>query len=88
MKGNEDTPVNTSLLYLKDLVFLVKEKAMQAKSDFDLADESNQEDYAYKTGYLMALHEVVSLMKDQADSFDINQNNLGLENINPESDLL
>lgn len=36
----------------------------------------------------MTLHDVLSLMKQQADAFEIDQSSIGLENFEPESDLL
>ncbi len=72
--------------YLYDLGILFKEKAMSAKADelssLDTVDRN------YKIGYLMAYHEVISIMKQQADAFDIGHIDLGLNDIDPESELL
>ena len=36
----------------------------------------------------MAFHEVIDLMKQLATAFNINQKDIGLEDIDPEKDLL
>lgn len=71
--------------YIIDLVVLLKEKAFHAKSDADQPIEGYAD---YNNGYLMAFHEVISLMKNQAMAFDIKQEDIGLADIDPESDLL
>lgn len=72
--------------YVYDLGILLKEKAREAKADKDASIGTNEADY--KIGYLMAFHEVVSLMKQQAEVFDIGQGDVGLGDIDPESELL
>ncbi len=74
---------DTFKYYLYDLGFLVKNMAIEAKADKDrfLKDD-------YRLGYLMALHDVVSLMKEQAIAFEIDEDLLSLKGINPDSDLL
>lgn len=72
--------------YVYDLGILLKEKAREAKADKDASNGTNKADY--KIGYLMAFHEVVSLMKQQAEVFDIGQGDVGLGDIDPESELL
>ena len=71
--------------YLIDLIVLFKEQARQAKLDADHPKEGAE---SYSNGYLMALHMVISLMKNQAFAFDINEKEIGLSDINPEQDLL
>lgn len=68
--------------YLRDLCTLVVEKATEAKYI------KTQDGDAYNVGYLMAWHEVVSLMQTQADKFDITLSIIGLDRITPERDLL
>ncbi|WP_293675168.1 hypothetical protein [Thiolapillus sp.] len=72
--------------YIYDLGVLLKEKAREAKADKDASIGTGEADY--KIGYLMGLHEVVSLMKQQAEAFDIEQGDVGLGDLEPESDLL
>lgn len=68
--------------YLRDLCTLVIEKATEAKIT------KTQDDDAYNIGYLMAWHEIVSLMQSQAKLFDIPLSSLGLDAIEPVRDLL
>ena len=72
--------------YLSDLGALVKEKALNAKKEKVKTQESD--DYNYSLGYLTAWMEVVSLLKDQAEAFEIEYTELGLDDIEPESDLM
>ena len=68
--------------YLLDPGTLIKEKALAAKSAKD------QSGHDYDVGYLMAWHEVVSLMQTQAVAFEIDVAAIGLEGIDPATDLL
>lgn len=74
---------NSHALYLKDLGYLIRERAVEAaeKSRRDRSDR-------YAQGRAMALYEVVSLMQDQAEVFDLDLAELSLDGINPENDLL
>ncbi|WP_347331326.1 hypothetical protein [Marinimicrobium locisalis] len=72
--------------YIYDLGTLLKQKAKDAKLGKEAAFDTNDADY--KLGYLMAFHEVISLMQQQADSFGIERKVIGLEDIEPEIDLL
>lgn len=77
---------DTAALYLRDLGDLVKELARAAKAESDKAPAG--EDRAYAQGRLMALHEVVSLMQQQADAFGLSYRDLSLDDLDPERDLL
>lgn len=70
--------------YLQDLITLVKEKALDAKAQRDVAAG---EDRVYAMGRLMAFHELISLMRQQANAFGIGLDQLRLEDIQPERDL-
>ena len=72
--------------YLHDLGMLLKEKAQAAQNEKD--NPVDQKDNDYNIGYLMAFHEVIDLMKQQADAFDIKQDEIGLADIDAERDLL
>lgn len=72
--------------YLYDLSILLKDKAIQAK--IDKKNSSNSVDLDYYNGYLMALYEVIDIMKQQAQAFDITETDIGLADINPDLDLL
>ena len=68
--------------YLVDLGLIVKGKAMEAAATKKKSGE------AYNLGYLMAWHEIISLMQSQAAQFKIDLALIGVEEINPERDLL
>jgi hypothetical protein len=72
--------------YIYDLGIFIKEKARQAKIEKNAAIGSPNSDYAI--GYLMAMHEIISLMKQQAEVFVIKQDEIGLADIDPDSELL
>lgn len=86
MAGDRVSEVDTAALYLRDLGDLVKELAQAAKAERDASPAG--EDRAYAQGRLMALHEVVSLMQQQADAFGLSHRDLRLDNVDPERDLL
>lgn len=62
--------------YLRDLGYLIKEAAEEARSSY-LAKPA--EDDAYSLGHLMAYHRVVTLMQQQAEAFGIPLADLCLE---------
>jgi hypothetical protein len=72
-------------LYLRDLGELIKEIALRAKRD---ADSASDADRSFALGRLMAMHEVISLMQQQADAFGIAASDIGLDGIVPERDLV
>lgn len=65
--------------YLLDIGTLIKEKADEAK---------NNGDDSYEIGYRMALYEVISLMHQQAEVFNIDLDDIGLTGVDPERDYL
>lgn len=71
--------------YLFDFVALLKKQAIEAKYEADHPKEGFD---SYNNGYLMAYHTVISLMKTQASAFGVDEKELGLEDIDPERDLL
>ena len=78
--------MSTAENYLHDLGILIAENAREAKR---LRDQSQHTDaYDYQLGYLMAYHEIVSIMQQQADIFDIARCKLGLADLEPEIDLI
>ena len=72
--------------YMFDLGMLLKDKARAAKKANDCA--CDEDSISYASGYLMAFHEVIDLMKVQANVFNIKQQDIGLLDIDPESELL
>lgn len=72
--------------YIYDLSTLFKEKAKKAKRNKDSSigtDNAN-----YDLGYLMAFHEMIDVMQQQAKAFNIEKGDIGLGDINADSDLL
>jgi len=67
--------------YTEDLVVLLREDADDAKKTRDL-DNSG-----YNEGYLAAMRDVLSLIKQQAKSFNIDDLTMRLDDLDPERDL-
>ncbi|GLI28277.1 hypothetical protein ARHIZOSPH14_25190 [Agromyces rhizosphaerae] len=76
----------SAALYLRDLGELLKESALSARDDRD--ETPVGADRAFADGRLMAYHEVVSLMQQQAVAFGIDIGGLSLEDIDPGRDLV
>ena len=72
----------TASSYIKDLRQLVREKAIEAKKNAQSPSGS------YDIGFLMAYHDIVSLMQSQAVAFGIPFDEIGLSDIDPDADLL
>lgn len=71
--------------YLQDSIAILKEWAIESKKK---ADELNEDNDDFNQGHLMAYFSVFSLLKHQASSLDIDQKQIGLEDMDPEIDLL
>lgn len=71
--------------YIHEISCLLKDYARQAKTDADNPTKDNSD---YNTGYLMAYHEVIATMKNQAPFFDLTQDEINLADIEPERDLI
>jgi hypothetical protein len=76
---------NTAQHYLRDLGYLVRERALDAKREAEASEPSGVD---FAKGRLMAYHEVVSLMQSQASAFGIDLAELALNDIDPDKDLL
>ena len=72
--------------YLYDLGTLIKEKAKENKHDKEIL--SDKDDINYKLGCLMTFYEIIDIMKQQAEAFNIEPKDIGLDDINPELELL
>lgn len=72
--------------YVRDLGLLIKEKAFDAKH----AKESSvgTANHQFDLGRLMAFHEVISLMQQQAEAFGIPFEEIGLTDVDPDHVLL
>lgn len=72
--------------YLLEITKALKEKAKAAKK---IADHQNRKSLLdFYNGYLMTYVGVLMTLKNQAPFFDLTLNDIGLEDINPEHDLL
>lgn len=76
--------------FLLDFGLLIKEEAYDAKLNYDLYKGKNQDkDYHnYHSGYLMAMHHIVSLLQHQSDTFGIPRRDLQLDDIDPDRELI
>ena len=72
--------------YLHDLGELLAEMATRAKDEYQAGRSS--EEASYLLGRLTAMHEVISLMQQQAMAFGLPLQELSLEGIDPDRDLL
>lgn len=77
--------MTTHANYLRDLGYLVREAGEQAKKDAARASES---DRLFQQGRLMAYYEVLSLMQQQAEAFQLPLEELALDGFHAERDLI
>lgn len=73
--------------YLRDLGNLLKQSALEAKQIAD-NEERGTEGHHFESGRLMAYYEVISLMQQQAEGFQIPLEELDLHDVEPDRDLL
>ncbi|WP_316357186.1 hypothetical protein [Candidatus Neptunichlamydia sp. REUL1] len=66
------------------MIDLIKHQALEIKNEANLEHGEDR----YKEGKLMAYYSVISTLKNHAYLYDIEQKDIGLENMNLESDLL
>jgi hypothetical protein len=72
--------------YIGEISCLLKDNAKQAKLDADNPKEGDSADF--NAGFLMAYHQVIAIMKNQAPFFDLTQEEINLADIQPERDLI
>jgi hypothetical protein len=72
--------------YMQEISCLIKDYAKQAKVDADHPKEGDSADF--NNGFLMAYHQVIAVMKNQAPFFDLTQEEINLADIEPERDLI
>jgi hypothetical protein len=72
--------------YIREISCLLKDYARQAKLDADNPKEGDSADF--NNGFLMAYHQVIATMKNQAPFFDLTHEELNLADIEPERDLV
>ena len=74
---------NTYQNYLQDLVFTLRERSIEAK---DNLDRSAEHDKAFHEGYLAAYTCILSNMKNQFATFNI-EDEFNLSDFDPENEL-
>lgn len=73
--------------YLYDLGPIIMERALEAKREKKTAPKNSSE-HDYAAGRLMAFNEVISIMQQQAEGFDIPLEELRLDGVEPDRDLV
>ena len=72
--------------YIQEISCLLKDYAKQAKVDANHPKKGDSADF--NDGFLMAYHQVIAVMKNQAPFFDLTQEEVNLVDIEPERDLI
>lgn len=80
------TDSQTAAHFVRDLAQLTKEAALSARLARDASVGGPDADL--QLGKLIAWHEIVSLMQQQARAFGLDLDDLALGDIDPESDLV
>jgi len=83
---NDNSSYKVYKNYLYDLGPLFLERALDAKAQTKKGETEG--DQLFQTGRLIAFHEVISIMQQQAESFGIPLKDLRLEDVVPERDLV
>lgn len=73
--------------YLHDLSEIIKTRALEAKEERTKEKEGSAA-YEFQCGRLLAFNEVISIFQQQAEGFDINLDDLNLNDIDPDRDLV
>lgn len=71
--------------YLRDIAFTIKERALDAKKDYQNSSENGK---AFAEGYLAAYHHIINMMKNQAVSFNLDEKDICLDNFDPYKELM
>lgn len=71
--------------YLFDLGLILKKRALEAKEERDAAADGIEREYL--SGRLMAFSEVLSIVQQQAQTFEISLSELRLDDLDPDRDL-
>lgn len=82
MTSDSDRPRN----YLRDLGQIFVDLAREAKRVRD--NSGDGEDRSYAVGRLMAFHEVISVMQQQAQAFEMSLEEINLADVDPQRDLV
>ncbi len=71
--------------YLYDLGSILREMGVEAVEEHEQAKGTNQE--SFKLGYLMGFHRVLTLMQQQAEGFEIEQQEIAMQDFDADVDL-
>jgi len=72
--------------YLYDLGLILKERALEHKAERDAALRGSEE-HSFLSGVVLGFYEVISILQQQADAFQISRHELRLGDIDPDGDL-
>jgi hypothetical protein len=73
--------------YLYDLGPILKERAFEYKHARDAAPQGSDE-REFLSGQVLAFNEVISILQQQADGFQIGRQELRLDDVEPDRDLI
>lgn len=74
-------------LFLKDLGPIVIERALEAVNRRKPFPRGSKE-YEFHCGRILGFNEVISILQQQANAFGIDLREMGLDDINPDNDLI
>lgn len=74
---------DTHRFYLRDLGFLIKERALEAKNEY--VNKEHGKDF--NAGYLAAYTSILNTMLNQAVSFNLDKKDICLDDFDPEKEL-
>ena len=72
--------------YLYDLGPILKQRALEHRAERD-AEGAESEQRAFLDGLVLGFNEVISILQQQADGFQIGRQELRLDDIEPDRDL-
>jgi hypothetical protein len=72
--------------FILDLIRILRENSIETKARRDTVVAPNER--IFESGRLIAYNEVISLFQQQAIAFQIPLKELGLENVDPDKDLV
>ena len=72
--------------YLFDLGEIIKRRALEARQQREAA-QGDESEALFQQGRMIAFNEVISIMQQQAEGFEISLSDLQLADIEPDRDL-
>jgi len=77
----------TYRLFLQEAILAIKERALEARQERP-SKEADSSGYLFQSGRLLAFNEVISILQQYADGFQIGLDELHLQDIEPDRDLV